>query len=65
MKTYVIYNDTEIKVVIKTEDATQVEANKKQGKYIAEVDSGWSPFYYKVVNGKLVEKTQEELRNSI
>lgn len=61
MKTYAIYNDTAITLVVSAEDDKQLEANKKHGKYFKEVESGFSPFYYKVVNKELVLKTQEEL----
>lgn len=61
MKTYAIYNDETITLVVKTSDMKDLEANKKHGKYLKEVEDGFNPFYHKVVNKELVLKAQEEL----
>ena len=61
MKTYVIYDDEGINLVVSTYDVSDLDANKVHGKYFKEVDNGFNPFYYKIVDKELVLKEQSEL----
>ena len=61
-KTYAIYNSSGIKMGITTSDLEQVEANLSAGDSYEEVTPGFNPGYYKVVGGKLIKKTEDELK---
>ncbi len=65
MKTYVIYTNEAIKLVMSTDSISQLEANIKTGDKYKEVDRCFSIGRHKVLNGELVEKTLDELKETI
>ena len=65
MKTYVIYNDESIKLMVSTDDISQLKANLKTGDNYKEVDRCFSIGRHKISNGELVEKTLDELKETI
>ncbi len=64
MKTYVIHNKEELRLVITTDIIADVTCNVAEGEYFQEVESGFRLRDSKLVEGEVVPKTLTELQES-
>ncbi len=62
MKTYVIHNNEELRLVINTDVISDVTCNVEEGEVFQEVESGFTLWHNKLEGGVVVAKTLEELQ---